>query len=265
MLAILVAALITQVLPAAGPALPLEALKDAKLQGVSLGETWANGCKSVGFSYGSDLTVDEIAELCRQEWYFQDEQSWTDQDSFWFSRFANGVYQSVNVSKTAATYRKSDSNGTSSITRIDASTTIRITESPQQDQRILRWYWGAISPDPPTPMIKVPFLKGVMTTEVSVDSFDNLMSSKGLTYIGSDAYVYSAVVDQSYEKLEKQLQTWASKNGYTKTSWASWFKPNTRLFEIEVRGHLSLGREKSRLVIYASDRKAEHPIARVKY
>jgi len=266
MIAFLVAALILHVHPTAGPALPLAVLQDAELQSVGVGDYWANGRNVVGFTYHTDLSVKEVAEICRKEQYFHEVSSRTNPDSLQFSRRINGVHQSVSVRRRETPFATSNFDRTERGVRIDRFTTISINERPLQDQWIPRWYRGAIAKEPPTPMIEVPFLKGVMTTGVSIDSFDNLMSSKGLMYPGDDAYVYSALVESSYEKLEEQLKAWASKNGYTKTPhYGSWFKPDTRLFEIELRGYYSPGRVMIQVVIYASDRKAEHPIARLKF
>ena len=251
--------------PTSGPALSLVLLKDAELQFVRVGSSWANGCRFVRFSYRTSLSVKKIAEQSRHERYFEEIHSRSDPDSFWFSRRANGVYQSISVRRQTTSFSTTDSEGSRTGTRTDPFTLISITESPMPDQSIPRWYWEAISEDPPTPMIRVPFLTGVMTTEVSVTSFDGLMSGKGLMFVGSDAFVYSAVVEQSYEMTEELLEAWASKNGYTKTAhYGSWFKARVRLFEIEVTSHYSPGREMSRIVIYASDRKAVHPIERNK-
>lgn len=266
MIAFLVAALISHVHPTAGPALPLAVLKVATLQKVGVGDSWANGRNTVGFTYRTNLSVKEVAEICRKELYFHEESSRTNPDSLQFSRRVNGVHQTVSVRRLETPLATSNFDRTERGVRIDRFTTISIKEQPLQDQWTPRWYREAISEEPPTPMIEVPFLKGVMTTGVSIVSFDNLMSSKGLMYPGDDAYVYSALVETSYEKLEEQLKAWANVNGYTKSRhYGSWFKPNTRLFEIEVRDHYSPGRVLSRLVIYASDRKAEHPIAREKF
>lgn len=273
MTAILLAAIIARIEPTAGPALPFDALKHATLQSVRIGERWANGCKFVSFYYRTDLSVQEISDIFDQEKTAHFDAHDPRDGFLTLTRRANGVHQAISVRRRKTSYGISDANGSRSGVKVDPYVTISVTESPLQDRRISRWYWEAISEDPPVPMIDVPFLKGVETTGVSVTSFDYLMSSSGQIpfkngkmVLDEDAYVYTAIVERSHEALKLQFESWAAENGYSNPEFhGAWFKPKARLFEIELRPYYSLDRELTQVTLFVSDRIALHPIARMKF
>ena len=79
----------------------------------------------------------------------------------------------------------------------------------------------------------IPTLPGVVAHTVSLTSFDGLMSSKGIAYVGRDAAVYMATVPGAGEEGRARFEDWAKSNGYSRTRYESWFRAGSGMFEIK--------------------------------
>jgi hypothetical protein len=249
--------------PTDGPALAPSFLGSLKPQKISVGTDWTKGLYSVAFEYHTSKPAKAITALCTKKNGWQ-VSSAPNAEDFQAWRNREGVYQNIFVIRRTLHYVGNNARGHYSGKKQDLYTTIGIRESIDAGGMPKRWYKGAISPRPPIEMIDLPFLRGAKTESVTLESFDNLMSSKGIMYPGTDAAVYGAVVKQPYREVRKLAADWAAKNGYTRTNHMGFFKPRVKVFEITITPYSFGPKETAFVTLYTSNKPAEHPVIREK-
>jgi hypothetical protein len=255
--------------PCDGPALPLHFLDGCKMDDVQCFGGWNRGIDlEVSFHFVSKESLDDtIADYLKETgdkpavkvpvgdasdgelaMHTHYGEAWT--------RQAGSVSQHIEI------YTWPEALGADKVT-----TQLRVTESVDPTGPLpARWYRKAISPSPPAPMIDVPFLQGRKADVVSIASFEGLMSSAGAMYMETDAQVYRAYLYDPYDFIEQSAKAWALKNGYSRTPSTSFFRAGSGCFEFVITPPQNPpGKPPITMVtMYVSDKKAEHPIARIK-
>jgi hypothetical protein len=127
-----------------------------------------------------------------------------------------------------------------------------------------RWYRKAVAPSPPAPLEDVPFHKGIRADSVTVTSLASIESSVGVFLGGRDARVYRAHLKGNGEATLDEIRRWASANGYREVNPNDFFKSGSGCFEFEVGSTMVSGVRATGVTWYVSDKKADHPVARIK-
>lgn len=240
--------------PVSGMAVPIEALKGAKIISAETLTSWNAGCYSVEFKFE---TTTDVVTLAKKLLKIENVRGSGEPDSRWYhlSRHLPDVWQEIILYQVDAT-NSTPHNGS----KLPLHTLVTIHESPGKNPA--QWFEKAISPHPPVPMITVPFLPDVQTTSVDLVSLEGLISYSGKRFVGTDASIYHAYTTLSHAEASAQLALWASENGYKKQGpLGSYFKPNVELFEMECHK----AQKGTEVVIYSSSKKPDKPVNFIKF
>lgn len=253
----IVACLLFQVQLTDGPGVHLSAVEGMKPHEVKVSGSWVAGCYAVTFIYRTEKSVSALADLCKKEEGIEYKQDMPAHSRFTMDRRMGGVFQRVTVQRNVMHYVQSGPEGRIEGKKTDPYTTVIVDEHVDLGSSPLRYYRGAYSEKPPVELIDVPFLDGVKACAVSLTSFDELMSSKGMMFPDvRDAQVFSALVPGDWEAVREKAAAWGRANGYVETR-MYWFKPKVRMFEFLVLPHA----QGASVTMWCSDREALHPIA----
>lgn len=234
----------------------MRAIEGLKPHEVKVSGSWVAGCYAVTFIYRSEKGVDAIADQCKKEKGIDYKQDMPAHSRFFMDRRLDGVYQRVSVQRNVMHYVQSGPEGRIEGKKTDPFTTVVVEERVEIGSSPASYYRGAFSEKPPVEMMEVPFLRGVRACAVSLVSFDELMSSKGMMFQDKrDAQVFTAIVPGDWEKVRDQAAKWGEANGYVETQ-MYWFKPKVRMFEFLVLPHA----DGASVTMWCSDREARHPI-----
>lgn len=238
--------------------MPLSALKGVAPHSVYIGERWVDGFYPVSFEYRIKTSVREFAERIKAERDVMSTFYSKVNDSFVMYRRRGGVYQDVQVAKRVTEYH--DVDGKSVRVPVgEIVTKVRIYERVEDFERPFAYYRRAFSERPPVPMVEVPFARRIKTRSVSIGSFDEAMSSRGISYGGNDLVTFSTVLWGSYDEIVLDVETWAGEHGYSRTKDSTWFRPGSGLFEFGLK---LLSHNSVVVTLHTSEREAVHPIYR---
>ncbi|WP_144241062.1 hypothetical protein [Fimbriimonas ginsengisoli] len=239
-------------------ALPIQALASARHSKNRVGSVWTTGLYDVDFVFHLHGTVPQAATLLKKE--FPDgvlNNIGYPNPSFDAVRIRDGIEQRVNVSQTSGKGAGSKEVKLSRRNELE----ITVSERVQPLQMPSRWYVGAISNKPPVPMIDVPFLPGVKCQSVEVTSLEWLLANlPNANRQSRDAAIYHAFVRRSYHQVHAAMSRWAKAHGYTLKRGDRFFRPRTKLFQMECSaGPLGKKPEYCEIYLYTSDKKVDTP------
>jgi hypothetical protein len=236
-----------------GPAMPVSFLTNVKPQNVAVTHSWASGCYAVTFSYEISKSPDEIAALWGREKEVSPIGKLVDHRAFANSRSERGMTQTLSaIARDPGTGEKAP------------RTWITLSEAPDPNRAPSAWYGPGLSPQPPVPLVDVPFLKGVHSSSVSLTSLEGLLSMSGRMFKGTDAAVFSATVGMPTSRVTAALDRWSNGHGYRLTQYGSYFKAGSGIFEIVVNPSYPDYRHTSTITMYSTEKRAATPIARIK-
>ena len=253
-------ALLLGIQPTTGPVLPLKMCDKMERVQASAGGMWTSGTLQAFFAYTSAEPIAKLAEQLRKE--RPDAPPYTNKNgAYSYYRKVGAVTQQVSIWLAGrwsdAAYDKRHGTKHIRLTTMDIQEYIDpLAPAPTS------WFGPAIAPNPPAPLIEAPFLPGRKAQSVMLESFDGLMSSKGIMYKGDDARIYMVYDASSGVAMEKRAEKWALANGYSKTQYGHYFRAGNGIFEFSVGGYLATG---SVITMWWSQRTATHPIVMEKF
>jgi len=239
--------------PCDGPSLQLPFLALCKLSSASPGPCWCRGIyESVDFTYTSAQPAAQLASLYEKATGLRSQQN---RSGGWvYDRKVGTVHQQCVI-------RANDDHESFP----DAAARVIVNESANPMAGMpTRWYCKAVAPNPPAPLQDVPFRKGIRADAVTVTSLGSLESSAGVYIPGADACIYEAVLRADREGTLSEIRRWAAANGYGEVNPNDFFKPGSGCFEFAVGSRPVAGGQAIGVTWYVSDKKADHPIARIK-
>ncbi len=143
------------------------------------------------------------------------------------------------------------------------ATMIWIDETPFDFGPLPRkWFREAIAPNPPAPLLPVPFWKGKFDETVEPTTlFELEFGQHGPP--SSKAVIYTVVVPQHWDRVHAAADKWAKANGYVAPKDNEcFFKRDKGLFEIRVLpANTGPQRGGTEIYMYWSSEIPEHPVA----